>query len=223
MTDKTQVGFGRRYAPDRRDKRYAMSPIPVAKNITYRHWWSPGVLDQGQTSKCVGYGSKKYLTTGPIVNHLFTPDQLYKGAQQNDEWPGEDYEGSSVRGAFKFLQQQGILYEYHWAQKADEVLDCLLAKGPVLIGTDWYDSMMDTDKDGFLNVQPNADPEGHCTCLIGAHRAKQRGKTTVAAVEGINSWTDKWGKKGHFWITMDDFAKLLKAKGEAGIGIELQK
>ena len=67
------------------------------------------VLDQGEDGACTGFG------LGALINYLLfaqsvadgapppgriSTRMLYHLARKYDEWPGEDYEGSSCRGAF---------------------------------------------------------------------------------------------------------------------------
>ena len=42
---------------------------------------------------------------------------LYEMARQHDRWPGEDYEGSSARGAMKGWHKHGVCGEEDWPYK----------------------------------------------------------------------------------------------------------
>lgn len=80
------------------------------------------VLDQGQEGACTGFG------LAAVVNFLLwernnlrteglttvSPRMLYHMARLYDEWPGEDYEGSSCRGAMKGWQRHGVCTEEYW-------------------------------------------------------------------------------------------------------------
>lgn len=68
------------------------------------------LLDQGSEGACTGFGLSaviNYLrfTRGPPTEPpqavQVSPAMLYQLARLYDEWPGEDYEGSSCRGALK--------------------------------------------------------------------------------------------------------------------------
>jgi hypothetical protein len=75
------------------------------------------ILDQGARGACTGYG----LAT--VANYLqlrrrviptrspVSPRMLYTMARRYDEWPGEDYEGSSARGAMKGWHKHGVCRE----------------------------------------------------------------------------------------------------------------
>jgi len=81
------------------------------------------VLDQEQEGSCTGFG------LAAVINYLFwkeaadanapaTPKvserMLYHLARFYDEWPGEDYEGSSCRGAMKGWHRHGVCAEALW-------------------------------------------------------------------------------------------------------------
>jgi pimeloyl-ACP methyl ester carboxylesterase len=46
-----------------------------------------------------------------------SPHMLYHMARLYDEWPGEDYEGSSCRGAMKGWYRHGVCLQKTWSQK----------------------------------------------------------------------------------------------------------
>ncbi|WP_081159364.1 C1 family peptidase [Ensifer aridi] len=88
------------------------------------------VLDQGREGACTGFG----LAT--VANYLLrargkdpTADEvsawmLYAMAKRYDEWPGEDYEGSSARGAMKGWFKHGLCALELWkARNPDPSLD----------------------------------------------------------------------------------------------------
>ncbi|KJZ61733.1 C1 family peptidase [Pseudomonas fluorescens] len=76
------------------------------------------VLYQGNEGACTGFG------LAAVVNYLLwlrdrasiktSPRQLYHLAKLYDEWPGEDYTGSSCRGALKGWHKHGVCAEELW-------------------------------------------------------------------------------------------------------------
>jgi len=76
------------------------------------------VLNQGNEGACTGFG------LAAAVNYLLwrlnrespktSPRQLYHLAKLYDEWPGEDYSGSSCRGALKGWHKHGVCAESLW-------------------------------------------------------------------------------------------------------------
>jgi hypothetical protein len=81
------------------------------------------ILDQGQEGACTGYALAavvNYLLSargllGPgITDRLVSPRMIYDLARRYDEWPGEQYEGSSARGAMKGWVAHGVCSDKAW-------------------------------------------------------------------------------------------------------------
>ena len=76
------------------------------------------MLNQGQEGACTGFG------LAAVINYLFwardggnlivSPRMAYHLAKFYDEWPGEDYEGSSCRGALKGWHKHGVCTQALW-------------------------------------------------------------------------------------------------------------
>jgi hypothetical protein len=111
---------------DFRDSMYSPALIevpPVSDLDGYRKIGLP-VLDQGSEGACTGFG----LAT--VANFLLrgrgkkaTADEVsawmfYAMAKRYDEWPGEDYSGSSARGAMKGWHKHGACVARLWKDSA---------------------------------------------------------------------------------------------------------
>ena len=81
------------------------------------------ILDQGVEGACTGFGLAaviNYLRWRQALEHeapispKVSERMLYHLAKQYDEWPGEDYEGSSCRGAMKGWHRHGVCLETTW-------------------------------------------------------------------------------------------------------------
>lgn len=87
------------------------------------------IRDQGLDGACTGFGLATvidYLHFAPTPTEKPTPgteapttrrasaSMLYELARLYDEWPGEEYEGSSCRGALKGWQRHGVCREELW-------------------------------------------------------------------------------------------------------------
>lgn len=83
------------------------------------------VLNQGQEGSCTGFGLacvidfllfRRGLDESRRRRRLETvsPRMLYHLARFYDEWPGEDYDGSSCRGALKAWHKHGVCSERLW-------------------------------------------------------------------------------------------------------------
>ncbi|MCH9739883.1 MAG: C1 family peptidase [Epsilonproteobacteria bacterium] len=96
------------------------------------------ILDQGQNGACTGYALatvinyllwRKLITDNyrDFVEYPFgfkiskvSQKMLYNLARIYDEWDGEDYEGSSCRGAMKGWHKHGVCEESCWEFGKDE-------------------------------------------------------------------------------------------------------
>jgi hypothetical protein len=207
--------FGRRHAPDARDQAYPMRALlPKRIPVGTRYYRTGPVLDQGSTPQCVGYGWRQWLSSALLMTKDGpSAPTIYREAQKLDEWPGENYDGTSVRGGVKALQKAGRILSYVWAFDAAAARDWIVAgKGTVVFGTDWLDGMFDPDPHGFLNLT-GAVAGGHCYLVCGYSVDRN-------AFRMLNSWGLSWGEKGRAWLRFDDADRLIKAEGEACTAVE---
>lgn len=210
-----RYGLGRLVAPDPRDARYPMrlaldlaAPLP-----TSRHWVTGPVLDQDTLPHCVGFAWAQWLMTSPTRTRTGpSPAEIYHAAQKVDEWPGEAYDGTSVRAAAKVMTDLGRMANYVWAQSVDELRRWLLLNGPVVLGTSWLEEMFEPDRHGFLTVA-GAEAGGHAYLCCGW-------SNSAAAFRCINSWGRGWGQNGRFWLRPADLGRLLEMQGEACAALE---
>jgi hypothetical protein len=215
-------GMGRLVSIDPRDKEHLMStvaPIEVTRSVAF--WETGPIMDQGITSQCTAYSAEQLLMSGPVKNQMYlTPHELYRLNQLNDEWPGENYDGSSVRAAMKVLQASGLITQYVWAFNVDPVRRWLLMKGPVVVGTNWYSEMFKVDKrTGFVRAK-GKPMGGHAYMLRGADDNLKCPDGSKGAARIVNSWGEGWGIQGKAWISYKDLDGLIKNHGEAVTPVE---
>ncbi|MCG6965843.1 MAG: C1 family peptidase [Chromatiaceae bacterium] len=75
------------------------------------------ILDQQQEGACTGFGLAAAINLLNIRRGSrvrVSPRMLYEMAKLHDEWPGEDYAGSSCRGAIKGWYHMGVCAESKW-------------------------------------------------------------------------------------------------------------
>lgn len=212
---------------DERSKSYPIRTLVATKPLR-SFSWKHLQLDQGSEGACTGFsatmeaaarpkpyfGNPDYGTTVdkiPKINQLAR--MLYMRARQLDEWPGEDYEGSSVLGAAKAGQERGWWAEYRWAlgpgpeRAAQDVILALGYAGPVMMGTNWYEAMSRPRGNDALVVAGEV-VGGHAYLLTRYSKSRD-------AV-----WTpNSWGGEGQGWISRADLVRLLAEEGEACLAL----
>jgi hypothetical protein len=105
------------------------------------------VLDQKSEGACTGFGLAAMINflrfrvvflehgngDGRKKRKLQLPDKvsprmLYEHARLYDEWPGEDYDGSSCRGAMKGWHRHGVCLEKTWPYLKGRKPKCLVTE-----------------------------------------------------------------------------------------------
>jgi hypothetical protein len=207
------VAFGRLPEFDELSRNYPIrallgAHVPPVTKI----WACDQFLDQGQEGACVGFAWTHELVADPeMVPNLDATfaRQIYYRAQQLDQWPGEDYSGTSVLAGAKATVESGWLVEYRWAFTLDDVLETLAFVGPVIFGLDWYAGMMNPDVDGIIH------PTGS---VVGGHAILGRGVDVDAEVVMLhNSWGPDWGRGGTCLLPWEDLEMLLATGGECSV------
>lgn len=219
---------------DFRDKMYQASLYEVPVEITlddFKTWGVP-VLDQGQEGACTGFGlatvANYLLRRRKIVSDpsAVSPRMLYEMARRYDEWPGEDYSGSSARGAMKGWHKHGICGEACWPyigkpkdQRLNEVRSSDALKRPLgayyrvnhkdLVAM--HSAMAEVGilyataqvHEGWDRVNKNGNIPFMEKVLGGHAFAIVAYNTTGFWIQ--NSWGSDWGKEGFALITYDDW------------------
>lgn len=108
-------------ATDLRDRMYEPALMELALIMDPPDQSISPILDQGNEGSCTGFSLASAITlmnrkryerlNPPVKAPQASPRMLYEMAKINDEWPGEDYEGSSIRAALKGFYQNGVCTE----------------------------------------------------------------------------------------------------------------
>ncbi|MBX3256999.1 MAG: C1 family peptidase [Chitinophagaceae bacterium] len=221
-------------ALDFRDKMYqsTLFEVPVAIDLEEYKKVKVPILDQGKEGACTGYG----LAT--VANYLLrcrkrypderavSPKMLYQLAKRYDEWRGENYSGSSARGAMKGWHKHGVCAEDTWPARSrksalteDRIKDAIfrplgayyrvnhkdliamhsaMAEVGVLYATAVTHAGWDeVGEDGIIPFREEVSG-GHAFAIV-AYNSK-----------GFwiqNSWGASWGKEGFALISYDDWLK----------------
>ncbi|MFI0846030.1 C1 family peptidase [Mesorhizobium sp. IMUNJ 23232] len=220
---------------DFRDQMYIPTLIEVPSETdveNYRAREIP-VLDQGREGACTGYGLATVvnylLRTGRtgLADDAVSAQMLYAMAKRYDEWPGEDYEGSSARGAMKGWHKHGVCGEKLWTrgrQTQDIELDdfrqadalqrplgayfrvnhrdlvgmhSAITEAGILFGTCLV-------HEGWMNVKSGDTEIAYSTKMLGGHAF------AIVAYDQYgfwiqNSWGPKWGSGGLARLSYSDW------------------
>lgn len=225
MDEKTlQSKLGRIIIPDDRDKKFLISSLLPTQlpGINYKYWWPSGWWgDQGYTPHCVAYSWVHWLAAGPITQKgrrvggvaPYDTTILYNEAQKVDEWPGEDYDGTSVRAGAKVLKTLGFVGGYSWSWDLNTTVNAILTLGPVVVGTWWLRNMFYPNEFGIISASGDK-MGGHAYLLDGVNVEKR-------LIRIKNSWGREWGKNGFAYISFEDMEKLILDQGEVCLATEI--
>lgn len=216
---------------DERSRNYRITAANPAL-LDVSRFWTPGtvITDQGREGACVGHGIVNEAMASPVrvksfVNGLSaigvfheanrTAYDVYRRAQQIDEFEGEQYDGTSVLAGMKVGRERGWWSGYRWAFNMLE-LRAALEDGPVVIGVEWREGMYEAP-DGWL--EPTGDVVGgHCLLVTGYTRRHTRSRRPAYRLR--NSWGNQFGHNGSAYIDPDALHRILfRAGGEAAVPI----
>lgn len=168
-------------------------------------------LDQLNEPACVGFAFSHNLIAHPKEVQGCNYDTalaLYHRAQDLDEWPGHQYEGTSILGGAKASVETGKIGGYHWAFTALDMAITVSWHKCIILGCNWYNSMFNVDANGFIKVGGGGLAGGHAILVRGYNVEKN-------AFLLRNSWGLGWGVSGDCWVSFADMERLLSEQGEA--------
>jgi len=226
---------------DPRDLRYAIRPILRAMQMPAppkaRLYAGPYVkLDQGSEGACVGFGITDELMGTPVrvrppgydkavghdkklvVANAFA-QHLYEVARRDyDEWPGEDYDGTSVRAGLRAAKAAGYIGEFRWIFDVADFQNTLYWVGPVVIGIPWTEMMYYLD-DTYTVRKGGPLVGGHCLCINGIYQ-RRNGRPQYRARQ---RWGGVYGDGGDVYFDQDHLHSLM-FDGQGGeVAVTLQE
>lgn len=210
---------------DPKSKTFAVREVISSPPRLRNKLWQVGpVLDQGSEGACVGFAWTGEALSTPIAVDLRRvaadvprdPTEyalsVYNKAKEIDEWDGIDYSGTSVLAGVKVQKLNKLVNEYRWCFSIDDVVNTVLAKGPVVLGIDWRYGMY-WAPNGVLTPSGSV-VGGHAILAVGFRHKSEK----LNGENGIilqNSWGPDWGINGLAEIKVTELAKLLDNYGEA--------
>lgn len=172
-------------------------------------------LDQGPDGACVGFSWSHELAATPVKREVDyrSAMRLYERARGFDRAAGNHWAaGASVLAGAKACRADGLISSYYWAFGIDDVIDALVAKGPVVLGINWYDGMFGTDQNGLISVTGNF-AGGHAILAHGYWPRHPKIGEDVIVVQ--QSWGRGYGLNGRAFFRTSELARLLSESGEA--------
>jgi hypothetical protein len=174
---------------------------PARSRLWTRHAW----LDQGREGACTGFGLAHCVSSSPRSQEMTNEmgHEFYIRARIDDEYPGENYEGSSVLGAMKAGQHYGYVREFWWATTLHEILVGISNYGSMEAGLNWHRNQFYPDADGFIT------PDGP---IEGGHALEIRGQRLVWNRKG--SALDRTGPEWFSFVDLSEsYATLSQSWG----------
>ena len=192
-------------AQDPRNRDFRMGSVlsaPVGE-LKSKRWECKPRLDQGAEGECVGFGAAHWFACAPLEQSVSkTLARLfYDGAQDHDQWPGSNYEGTSVTGLMRFLTKIGVIGEYRWIFNFEELIQTLSLKGAVIVGAEWREGCFEPDFYGVIRFI-GRKKGGHCLCADEVDFEKKR-------IGFVQSWGRSHGVDGRVYMSFDDVNQLM--------------
>lgn len=240
--DGQLYGLGRHVNHDPRSRRYPARLTATTLGPVFHERHIP-IFDQGNLGSCTGNAALGILATGPYwdaepqswhdngplgaTGRLpWTEDgavRLYSALTAADDFPGTyppDDTGSDGLTAAKVLTSMGIVPGYQHTFSLTDAL-AALQHFPLLVGTEWLDSMFYPDSLGRINAAGPVDG-GHEWIVdefIPAGRTPHGGSRPLSTgtrdcIGGTTSWGTSFGVAGRFYLSVSDFGRLLAADGD---------
>jgi hypothetical protein len=227
--------LGRHVFHDPRSLDYPFPAQVVSGVKSVRHKRIIAVLNQGGIGACTGNAEEGVLGTLPFFDVIPThhprkptgdPNKdegqaltLYSEATHLDRFrgvfPPEDT-GSNGLAVNKAAKAAGLISGYQHCFSLDAALKALTVQ-PVIAGINWYSSFDEPDSHGRVQITPDADIRGGHEIALDEIILEER------LIGSTNSWGYDWGMDGRFFITWDDFERLMHEQGDVTVPLPLDQ
>lgn len=201
--------------------RVAEAPASNLRSVTWAR--RVPIFDQGELGSCTGNASVGVLGTDPFFGTLPDSSRADRGMDEtfaigvysdativdpfSGTYPTTDT-GSDGLSVAKVLTTRGLISGYQHCTSLTAVITALQS-GPVITGTNWYDSFDDPDSNGRVTIEPTAVVRGgHEYECVGVDLEQQ-------LLHFAQSWGTTWGARGYFNMGFSDYERLLSEDGDA--------
>lgn len=194
---------------DRDSRDYGARELigPTAK---YRRIWKTRFepLQQSEGDLSVGFAGASLLSTAPIRHIVSNESARILNAHSGS---------GSVLELMKACKKLGFFDRYVWNFGLDDTIDWIVRQGPVILGVNWYESMLRPEDNGFLDVMGE---------VVGRHAIMANGYWPNHSKFGdvlvvTNSWGTDWGYRGVGFIPLSGVDRLLSENGESTGAFEI--
>ncbi|MAR66741.1 MAG: hypothetical protein CL833_05760 [Crocinitomicaceae bacterium] len=226
---------------DERDWELKPEMIANSENINLqefsRRYLTPPVKNQGGIGSCVGHsGRVVYGDTLDFDGKEPSAMWIYKKGKIHDPFPGEDYSGTTIKGACRGLIKEGCCEEKFWPYLDDEDAPMLegaaenaaqhkidsyyvipkqnhdLIKKTLLQETLWTSIKVNyefyyTPKSGIVNTEKYL-----ASSSAGGHAIAMTGWKIIEGElywEFQNSWGKSFGNDGFFYLESSLYEQIL--------------
>jgi len=218
--------------PDDRDLYYHPALLQLEPQIEPKFEYIQ-VLDQGKEGACTGFGLAAVINQlnsrrgSPV---LVSARMLYEMAKKFDRWPGEEYAGSSCRGAIRGWQSMGVCREELWPYRNNDSSPLTVERAKDArnntIGAYYRLKHTIVDFHSALNevgtiyvsanVHPGWWPQNIHKGVITPHKEATGGHAfAIVGYNDIgfwvqNSWGPRWGRHGFALWRYEDWQANVK-------------
>lgn len=244
LSDKLRVNgkLGLRFpGHDERNKNYSVRPLLAArrdaiirKPTFHKLPDNTGIpFDQAKEGACGPFSGFHELAVGPIEVPGITQQgafDFYPRVQARDREMGNNWpDGVSMLALAQTLKSEGRITEYRWAFGVNDVVDTIVAIGPVILGCEWRYNMYFTASGGKVVLSGNV-VGGHALVLVAydvVDTDEKSRRLNLPKGTEVVGWLNSWGRGygvadprlnapgGIGWITLADLGTLLSRQGEA--------